>query len=83
MAEQKSKQQPRKFSPASLTREQCEAVIEHYLGINPKYFLYESGQIKLNLWEMAREKQAEFDFHPHKVELNEIPEDEFNKRFKK
>ena len=36
------------FDPASLTNEQLEAAVEEYLGIHPKYFLYEGLAIRLN-----------------------------------
>lgn len=36
------------FDPKNLTPEQQEAVVEMYLGVHPKYFIYSGLNIKLN-----------------------------------
>ena len=36
------------FNPASLTKEQQEAVVEEYLGFHPRYFIYEGLAIRFN-----------------------------------
>lgn len=41
MAEQKKA----KFDPASLSIEEQEAVIEHYLGLHPRYFVYKPTEV--------------------------------------
>lgn len=45
----KDEAKPKKFSPSSLSREEQEAVVEHYLGVHPKYFLYKGLNIQLNM----------------------------------
>lgn len=40
--------EPKEFSPSDLTLEQQEAVVEEYLGVHPKYFIYEGLAIRLN-----------------------------------
>lgn len=37
-----------KFDPKKLTLEQQALVVEEFLGVHPRYFLYEGLQIKLN-----------------------------------
>ena len=34
-----------KFDPASLSQEDLEAAVEHYLGLHPKYFVYKSTEV--------------------------------------
>lgn len=36
------------FNPAGLSREEQEAVVEEYLGVHPRYFLYKGLNIQLN-----------------------------------
>jgi hypothetical protein len=45
----------RGFNPASLSKEQQEAVVEEYLGYHPKYFIFEGLAIRFN------HSQFEFD----------------------
>ena len=39
---------PKKFSPSDLSVEEQEAVVEEYLGVHPKFFLYKGLNIQLN-----------------------------------
>lgn len=51
MADKKTKAAPDKsaaFNPKKLSIEQQEAVVEEYLGVNPRYFLYKGLNIQLN-----------------------------------
>ena len=38
----------KEFDPKSLTKEQQEEVVKEYLGVHPKYFIYEGLAVKLN-----------------------------------
>lgn len=49
------------FNPAALSLEQQEAVVEEYLGINPRYFLYEGLSIKLNLSRFEYDNRVEHE----------------------
>ena len=40
------------FDPSLLTDEQQAMVVEHYLGIHPKYMLIEMGKVKVNYGRM-------------------------------
>lgn len=40
---------PAPFDPGALTKEQQEAIVEEYLGVHPKYFLYKGLNIALNM----------------------------------
>lgn len=52
------KVEPKKFDPADLSKEQLEACVEEYLGIHPRYFLYEGLQVKLNFGLFNYEKNV-------------------------
>ena len=52
-AEVKKAAASKKFDPASLSYEEAGLVLENFLGVHPKYFIYESGQIKLNQCEIG------------------------------
>lgn len=45
------------FDPASLTKEQQEAVVEEYLGYHPNYFLYEGLSVRLNHGKLEAEER--------------------------
>ena len=54
MAKENKAGQPASFKPEALTVEQQEAVIEFYLGVHPKYFVYEgTSAIKIDIYRMA------------------------------
>ena len=44
----------KKFNPASLSKEDQEAVIEHYLGIHPRYFVYRGTIIIADVFNSRR-----------------------------
>lgn len=44
-----------KFNPASLSKEDQEAVIEHYLGAHPKFFVYWGNVIEMDIHNSHRE----------------------------
>lgn len=39
------KEKETKFDPASLSLEDREAVVEYYLGLHPKYFIYRPTEV--------------------------------------
>jgi len=43
------------FNIEDLTKEQQEAVVEKFIGIHPKFYIYEGISIKMNVYLMARE----------------------------
>lgn len=60
---------PQMFDPASLTAEQQEAVIEHYLGAHPKYFIYEGIGLKVDIWGLNHDGKPFNGFIPHQKQL--------------
>lgn len=46
------------FDPKDLTKEQLESCVEEYLGVHPRYFLYEGLQVKLNFGLFNYEKNV-------------------------
>lgn len=67
---QKGKSGSSQFDPAALSKEQQAAVVELYLGVHPKYFVYQGLQIGLNLGLMQIDGVGGFNgFKPHKEEL--------------
>jgi len=59
----------KKFNPASLPIEAQEAVVEHYMGVHPKYYIYEGLGLKVNEWEMNHDRIYFNGFKPHLREL--------------
>jgi len=57
------------FDPASLTDEQQGAVIEHYLGVHPKYFIYEGIGLRVDIWRLNTDRKHFNGFLPHQREL--------------
>ncbi len=57
------------FDPASLTKEEQESVIELYLGIHPKYFLYVGTAIHIDVYNAHLEKKPFNGFRPHMKRL--------------
>jgi hypothetical protein len=47
------------FNPKKLTIEQQEAVVEEFLGIHPRYFIYAGQQIMLDLSRFEHENRNE------------------------
>ena len=82
-AEVKKAAASKKFDPASLSYEEAGLVLENFLGVHPKYFIYESGQIKLNQWAMVADKIFFNGFLPHQIERGFVKEEDYKKRFKK
>lgn len=56
--ENKGSAKASKFDPKKLTIEQQEAVVEEYLGVHPKYFLYEGLAVRLNHGRFTHEGNA-------------------------
>lgn len=59
------------FNPASLSIEEQEAVVEHYLGLHPKYYVYEGGFIINVTHNMPWIAQQGVDFNGFKPALKE------------
>jgi len=50
------KQAPKAPVKKTLTKDEIESVVEQYLGIHPKYLIFEGGQIiKVNLHQAAHQ----------------------------
>ena len=47
------------FDPSKLSKEQQEAVVKEYLGVHPRFFLYDGLQIKLNHGRFEAENRTE------------------------
>lgn len=60
---------PQKFDPASLSQEDQEAVVELYLGVHPKYYIYEGLGLRVNEWAMNHDRIYFNGFKPHRREL--------------
>ena len=63
---------PKKFDPASLSVEDQEAVVEHYLGVHPKYYIYEGLGLRVNEWVMNHDRKYFNGFIPHLKELGKL-----------
>ena len=50
---------PAPFDPSKLTKEQQELVVKEYLGVHPRFFLYDGLQIKLNHSRFEAENRTE------------------------
>jgi len=46
-------QKKKKLNPASLSKEDQEAVVEYYLGVHPKYFNYFGTRIEIDIWNFS------------------------------
>ena len=60
---------PKKFNAASLSQEEQEAVVEFYLGVHPKYYIYEGLGLRVNEWAMNHDRIYFNGFKPHLREL--------------
>ena len=56
-ANEKQAVKPAAFNPAKLSIEQQESVVEEFLGVHPKYFLYQGNNIKLNFGRYEAENR--------------------------
>ena len=54
------------FEPSKLSKEQQEAVVEEYLGVHPKYFLYRGLNIQLNHGRFSHEGNAFNGWKPNR-----------------
>jgi hypothetical protein len=52
-----------------LTDEEKALIVEEYLGVHPKYFIYTGNQITVNDFLVAREGKHFNGFLPHLKEL--------------
>lgn len=55
------------FNPKLLTKEQLEACVEEYLGLHPKYFVYEGVfviNVTSNLWRITADRVNFNGFKP-------------------
>lgn len=53
----------KKFNPASLTVKEQEAVVEYYMGVHPKYFVYYGYALNVDIYNL---KDKKFNgFKPH------------------
>lgn len=61
MAEKKAKaasvEGAAKPKKVELSDAEIEALIEDYLGVHPKYFVYEGLAIKVDIWNMEYDKK--------------------------
>ena len=42
-------------NPKPLTEDEKAQVVQEYLGVHPKYFIYEGQQVKIDIWSMEHE----------------------------
>ena len=54
----------KKFDPKSLSVEQQESVIEEYLGIHPRYFVYRGITIEVDIYSNRRNGNSFNGFLP-------------------
>ena len=70
MAQTKKGLPKREFNPASLTQEEIEAVVEHYLGVHPRYLVYPTSvNINVDVWNMRRDRKNFNGFLPKLREM--------------
>lgn len=48
------------FDPSLLTEEQQAMVVEHYLGVHPKYMLVEKNKVKINYGKMKNDNGTRY-----------------------
>lgn len=72
MADTEKKVRPKVFDPASLSDKELEAAVEFYLGVHPKYYIYEGLGLRVNEWEMNHDRKAFNGFKPHLKQLGRI-----------
>jgi len=70
MAETKVKAEVKR--PRKLSDEDKAKIVEEYLGVHPKYFVYEGQKIKVDIWNMERDGKLWRDWTPHLKELGEL-----------
>lgn len=61
-----------KKAPRKLTDDEKAKIVEEYLGVHPKYFVYEGQQIKVDIWNMEHDGKLWKGFIPHLKELGEL-----------
>jgi len=71
-----------KFNPASLSYEEAGLVLEQFLGAHPRYFYYETGQIKIDRYSLQADGHQFNGFLPHLVEVGIVKKEDYAKRFK-
>ena len=60
---------PPAFDPSKLSPEDQAAVVEAFLGAHPDYFIYEAGQIKLDIYKLHRDGKQWNGWIPHRKQL--------------
>ncbi len=55
MAEVKKAVSKAKSKPNGLTEDQKAKIVEEYLGVHPRYFLYSGQTIRVNIWTHERD----------------------------
>ena len=75
MAKKKISEEPEivvEVKAPKLTEEQKAAIVEEYLGVHPKYFIYAGHQIAVNTGQLNLEGKQFNGFLPHLRELGII-----------
>ena len=68
------KKQPvkKKFDPKDLSPEEQELVVEEYLGVHPRYFVYKALNLQPDIWRLEHDKQYFNGWKPHLRELGQL-----------
>ncbi len=66
MVDKKPKPAPKKLSDA----EKAD-IVEQYLGVHPRYFIYEGMQIGLDIWNLENDGKHFNGYKPHLKELGQ------------
>ena len=68
MADKKPKSVPK---PKKLSDEEKAKIVEEYLGVHPKYFVYTGMQITVDIWNLEHDGKHFNGYLPHLKELGQ------------
>lgn len=61
-----------KQKPKSKPKKSIEDYVEKYLGVHPRYFIYEGLGLKVDIWKLEHDGKNFRGFIPHLKELGEL-----------
>ena len=62
---------PKNVPKAKLSDEEKALIVEEYLGVHPKYFVYTGLQIGLDIWTLEHDGKHFNGYLPHLKELGQ------------
>ena len=72
MPEAKKSTEIKKTTVKKLSEEEQAKIVEEYLGVHPKYFIYEGLKIQVDIWNLEHDGLNWRGFKPHLKELGEL-----------